>query len=681
MGVGLFVDENGSTTVAAAVAVLVSLVLVFGLASSEWTLSRSADVQVVADAGALAGANVVASYATAAQVLDALVLSLGLIGMLTFAIGLVLSAIPLVSVAGPPVLEAAQSVFSARSKLARSAAGGLQKLEGALPYMVAANSLLTVRANARNGVGYVGVAVPYPLEGSSDFGMLDTDDMEEQIGDLRERGEEIDGLTKRASESKEQADSAAERGWRADCGDDPSMCERAEALAGLQGVANPFYPTSEGWDFGVPVLRARAYYRERLAREAPLDASVAEATRSAARKAFYAYALQEVNASSFVEYADGSVSCDLHMLPANTAEVRDTALYTDALWPCTVEEGGPTIHSYAGCPGATGSPTGLASVASEETGACVECPVCRFTVVDLGRAPAASTSVDNGFEHHWRIVVEASREYERARSEQARLEEEAREASQRAIDLFDQALRRLTAVRVTLSPPGRYGCVCVTAGTSGAGTPQSLRNAWNPGASLPARVAISGAALARDEGVSGGNVLADFFDGLVARGGLVGGASSVLDGVMTAWGGMLEAYEDGYRAFSGTMESAFRRLSAMGLGGVSTWLKEALNGVVSLAAVEPADLTAKKPVLVNTADIMGYAGNDWYAAVRAMAMAVQAVGVDAGPSVVLGALGIFVETLTGSSKLVIAEVGIPGTELSIPIEVDLEWLAALGEAA
>ena len=47
-------DEGGYTSVAFACALLVSLSLVFATATAGWVLSRSADVQEVADACALA---------------------------------------------------------------------------------------------------------------------------------------------------------------------------------------------------------------------------------------------------------------------------------------------------------------------------------------------------------------------------------------------------------------------------------------------------------------------------------------------------------------------------------------------------------------------------------------------------------------------------------------------------
>lgn len=679
--VGLFADERGATSVAAAVAVLLSIVLVFGLANVQWATSTAADVQVVADAGALAGANMVAAYVTVAQVLDALVLSLGLVGMLTFAIGLVLSALPVVSVAAPPVLEAAQSVLGSRGRLATSGARGLKALEDAVPYLVAANSFLTVRANGTRDASYIGIAVPYPLEGESDFGLLDSDDAADQVRDLKERGEKIDEFTELAAEQKALADEALERGWRADCGDNPCMCERAWALAGLSGALNPTYPSSAGWNFGVPILRARAYYRCRLDNEVPLDSSVEESVRSEARKAFYRFALEEVNRSSYVEYADGSVSCDLHPLPANTSDVRNTGLYTEQVWPTTGEVVGATVHAYAGCPGAEGPFVGYSSVAEIEQGTRAECPVCRFSVVDLGRAPAASTSIPNGFEHHWSLVVEASRDFETFRNGQVGLEGQARDASEEATDLFSKALQRLTVTRVKLLPPGRYGCVCVVASPAYANAPEGLSGLFGPGAVLPPRAAVAGAALAKEEAASNNNVLAGFFDGLVSQGGLIGGASAVLDGVMTVWGDALLGYGDAYAAFTSTADSAFQGLAEIGLGGVSSWLQEGLRSVMALAAVEPADLSVRRPVLVNTVDVMERSGNDWYAAVRFLVLVVQSVDQDVSLDGLLGVAGMVLQTFTGEDKILVAEIGIPGTDLAVPLEIDLAWLAGLGRAA
>ena len=677
VGVDAFIDEQrGSTTLAAAVAILVSLALVFGLANVTWVASRSADVQAVADAGALACMNVLSSYATAAQILDALVLSLGLVGMLVMAIGLVLSAIPGLNGAGPPVVSAAVKVFDARAKLSRSAAAGLQKIEKVLPYLMAANSLLAVRANASDEGSYVGIAIPYPLDSASDFGLLSTDSVADKAAGSIESSEILEELTAQAQQAKEAADEALERGWMANCGAEPNcMRERAGQLAGLSGALNPDYPTTTGWDFSVPIARARAYYQARISQEAPEGGGALELSRSCARAAFYEYALEQVGQSSFTRNEDGTVSCDLRSLPKNTDEVRQTRLYTDVVWPCTDEPDGRTIHCSLSCPGASGSPSGMASLADEESGAVRECPICQFTVTDVGRAPAASTNIENGFEHHWRDVVEASKDYEASRNEQAQREAAARQEAEKSRDLFSEALEALKVTRVELSPPGRYGCVCVVADPSTHLAPSQLATLVGSGARLPARVAVSAAVLAKDPASGGNNVLGNFFDSLVARGGFVGGAGGVLDAVMSAWGGLLVSYDSGYNAFMGAATSSFQTLAQLGLGGVSTWLKDALDSVIELTGMQPADMSAKKPVLANSGDVMARAGNDWYSAVQALVVAAPSLAGADSPQAMLAALGVFVESLTGSSTITLAEVGIPGSEATIPLEVDLGELA------
>ena len=85
-------DEGGYTTVAMALALLLSITLVLFAGRVQWSLSRAAEVQEIADASAMAGANVVARYATVAQVCDALVLTMGLAGLVTCGAALVLHA-------------------------------------------------------------------------------------------------------------------------------------------------------------------------------------------------------------------------------------------------------------------------------------------------------------------------------------------------------------------------------------------------------------------------------------------------------------------------------------------------------------------------------------------------------------------------------------------------------------
>lgn len=93
-GVDLFIEDGAYTTLSSAVVILVVLTLLFSSTAAIWSMSRAGDTQVAADSGALAGANVVSSYHTAATVVDASILSLGLAGFATIGTGLVAILIP-----------------------------------------------------------------------------------------------------------------------------------------------------------------------------------------------------------------------------------------------------------------------------------------------------------------------------------------------------------------------------------------------------------------------------------------------------------------------------------------------------------------------------------------------------------------------------------------------------------
>lgn len=128
--IDLFVTEEGAyTTVASAVAILVVLALLFSAVSAVWSLSRSADVQAVADGAALAGSNVVSSYHTAATVADASIASLGFAGLAITGTGLVALLIPGARSQGVKAIDAGLRILDMRNDFARSASKGLKTLE------------------------------------------------------------------------------------------------------------------------------------------------------------------------------------------------------------------------------------------------------------------------------------------------------------------------------------------------------------------------------------------------------------------------------------------------------------------------------------------------------------------------------------------------------------------------
>ncbi len=660
-------DEDGFTTVAVAVSLLLCLTLVFAAASAGWVASRSAEVQRVADAAALAGQNAVASYSTIAQVLDACVLSLGLTGMVTYGAGLVASCVPGLTGVGLELCSVGGRVLEARTRLARAAGEGLSRLEATLPLLVVANSASCVAANSEEGLSYVGCAVPFPARSSSDFSALEVEVDQEGLDDLSERMREASA---QAQEARERADEALERGWRADCGSAPyCLWERAGSLAGLPAASNPRYPSSEGWNFGVPLLRARSYYAARLAGERVSGRTDEELTDAACRRAFYEYALGRVRAGSWAERGDGTVSADLPTLPRNADETRASPLYTRRAWPCTAEVAGRTLHASLDCSGATGEASGLASLAELEAGSVARCGACGMDVGDLGRVASASTSIENGFEYHWRLIVEASEDYEAARSELAAAEERTRELAEEGEGAFEEASEQLTAARPTLCPPGAWGCVAVVARADGTTVPTELTRAFLSSAELPAGAAVSAAVLAPDESTAENNVLSSFLDALSAGDSVLGGAA---DGVLGLWGDLLVGYGSAYGSVAELGGAFLDGLDGVLGGSVGAWLRDRLKGVLEDLGIAPVDMRLRKPVLTNTQDVLDQSGLEQVASVREL---VARLPDAASPLEFARSLGLELVNGAGGTTLTVAELTIPGTGVSIPLTVDLSSLA------
>lgn len=660
-------DEGGFTTVAAAVSLLLSLTLVFASASAAWVSARSAEVQRVADAAAMAGANVVARFSTIAQVTDACVLSMGLTGVVVYGGGLVASCVPGLTSTGLELCAAGGRILEARRTFASSAADGLARLEKALPALVVANSSSCVAANSEDGLSYAGCALPFPTTSSSDFSAFEADVDDARMGELSER---MRDASAEAEEAKDAADDALLRGWMADCGSRPySLYERASSLAGLDGFANPYYASPESWTFGVALMRAREYYAARLASARVDGHTPEELTDAACRRAFYAYALERVRAGSWAELADGTVVSDLPSLPRNADETRACELYTLRDWPCTTEGGSRTLHCSLACPGARGGASGTASLQELEAGTVAACDECRMDVGDLGRVAAASTSIENGFEHHWRIIVEASEDYEAARAELAEAERRTRELAEEGEDAFSDALEELSVERPTLCPPGAWGCVAVVARGEGVVIPTELTASFLESAELPAGSAVAAATLAPDEATAENNVLSRFLDSVSAGDSAIGGA---LDGVTDLWGELLVGYGSAYGSVADAGSKFLDGVDGVLGGSVGSWLKGRLEGVMEGLGFDPVDMRLRKPVLTNTQDVLDRAGFERTSTVRSL---VARLPDAATPYDFARAVGVL---LTGGEggTLTIAELEIPGTDVSIPLEVDLSFLGA-----
>ena len=663
MGVSMFVnDEGGYTSVATALSLLVSVSLVFTVASVQWTISRAADVQPTADACAMAGQNTVASYYTIAQVLDASILSMGIAGMTMMGAGLVAAAVPGAQGVSAQAISMGTKILHARQRFARSAASGLQKIERILPAIVVANSASCVAANNKEGLAYTGVAIPFPQDSHSRFSVLDAPVDADEVSAQAER---LRDATARMEDVKNRVNELRREGWHADCMDDPScLCSRASSLGGLSDWQNPRAMTPEEWNFGMPILRSREYYAARLMLEAPEAADIESIADSLCRSAFYEYALDEVNGAWYSEDADGRVDMHLPHLARNAQEVRETWLYDDPRWPCTDEDGNLTLHADLSCPAATGVVAGTAGVSAIERGEVRECGVCRMGVGDLGKVAAISTSATSGYEHYWQTLVELAPQYEQAKNELADAEELLRGVAEDGDRSFSNALSQLGTPRPYICPPGAWGCVAIVSRARGTSVPSELTRAFLTQSDLPAGVAVSGAALAPDDATNGNDVLSHFFDSV--GGNDVGG--SALSGLAGMWGRVLVSYGNKYRGMEGAINDFFGGMNGLFGGTVGSWLKNRVCDALGALGLEPADMRMRKPVLTSTQNVLGKAGIEPSGRIRSL---VQSMPDQGTPLQIAHALGYWIWDERTRGEPVVIDMPIPGADTTVPLTIDL----------
>lgn len=666
-GLALFIKEDGGyATVAVAVALLVSTCMVFSLASVQWVYSRSADVQEVADACALAGQNAVTAFSTIAQAIDACVLSLGLLGLVVFGVSLVLAVIPHTQALAESVADLGKSIGQARREFARSAAKGLKRLEQRLPYLVVVNSASCLAANGLSGNGYVGCALPFPQQSQSDFSSLE---VEASTTDLEDAASRLREASKRADTARGRAKELAEVAWRADSVDEPScLRQRASWLAGLNDTLNPTYTSPDLWNFGVPLKRSRAYYAARATQEKPQSDDVNEVSNSAIRRVFYLYALKVLKEGHYQELPDGHVELSLPQLPCNTQEVKATSLYTDAIWPCTLEASGRVLHATSSCPGAKGPYAGNASLAAQDSGDTGVCEVCQMSVGDMGKVAAISTSATNGYEHYWKIVVEASQGFVEARNEEADAESEIRKISGEGIGAFEKALEELQVARPTLCPPGAWGCVSVVYRPSESTATTGLAGVFTREATIPEGAAISAAVLAPDNTASHNNVLSRVFDGLKGEGFSLGGA---LGNITELWGELLVGYGSTYGSVNAKATRVLDKADGVFGGTVGSWLKNKIATALGAAGLTPVDMRLRKPVLTGTHEVLTQAGYSGVEKARDLLMRLPDHG---SAEEVAHALGMWGYDQIKDEKFTVAELPIPGTSWTIPLEIDLSKL-------
>lgn len=669
-----FQDEDGFTTVGMVIALLVTLSLVFSAAQVYRLSAASSKVQNVADAAALAAQNEVAEFMIVVRACDAVVLSLSLTSLVATGLGVAALCTPATAAASDALLKAGREVARARDGFAEKASAGLDRLQRALPFLAAANAASVASANDRGASSYLALAMLAPWEGEEiavgeAAGAAELEEAVDRDAEaLKQAAEEAERAAARANEAKL-------RGFERDCGANPSYCmyERAQSLAALSGAENPLFSSVDAWSFSVALERAQAYYPARLATEAPEGASVEERARSALRERFYSFATEEVG-RGYVREDDGSFEALFPHLPKNTEEMRATRLYTEAVYPVSRDGSGSSVmHAWAGCPAAPGAGS-FGSIAQMEAGSYAVCAQCGFSAASMGKVAAASTSIQNGFEYHYEAVADAADEYAKARAE---LDPLASEVKRQAGGLFDrvgEALGAASGMRIDARPPGSLGVVVLAVDRGREAASSGFESSFvRSTGTLGARAAVSAATLLAEPGDEGANVVSSLLDGLSGEGGQAVGA---LGAVLDCWSALLSAYAEGQQALDGAVSGALDSLPLASASGLGTWASAALREAVAAADLEPAELDALKPVLVNSAHVAQ--ADDGAVSARLLSLKEQAVANPfASNDVFSSIVGSFeqaavegIESFDGTLEIAVVELceGGPAVtvELSLP---------------
>ena len=670
-----FEDDGGFSTVGMVLALLVSVSLIIGATQVYKLRSVAADVQNVADVCALAAEKQVASFYIVAQVCDSAVLSLSMAGLTSIGLGIVAACIPPTQAISVKLVEAGERILEARTRFSNSCIEGLNKLQALLPIFAALDAAALAQSNAESSSNYYAIAVLAPFEGKDLVGPSYAD--EDELAGIEQQR---DGIATAALEAEEAAQKASEhklKAFMADCGSAPSYCmyERAATLAGLSGQANPHYGHVDSWSFSVALTRARAYYAQRLWQEAPATDSVEEQARSAIRMQLYDYAVEQMNAGYVYETAD-SFEAYFPLLPRNTEEMRQTRLYTDNVYPVTEnEEGVLHMHAWPGCPAAAEETfSGFGSVALYEAEGLPSCEVCEFSAASVGRVASASTSIENGFEYHYRIVAHEAELYQQEYETLTQQSQKVKNPAENLLETIGRLLTDSLNYRIKVEPPGHVGAIAIVVDSGGVSAADLVPNSMVGGqAYLGTRVAFSAATLANDDASESDTVISSFLDGFLADT-YVG---AIPDAALDLWSSLLVMYSKGNRSLSELIESSLNSLPLVGASGLGTWASNKFQGVIEDMGFEPPDLVSHKPVLVNTYHV---AKADQNAFTQGLLGAKQAFsnaygGIAQDPlAALVGVAGGQVLTTYDSwdATFVVAHIELFGEEgPSIPLEISL----------
>lgn len=668
----LFKDEKGITTTAMAVSIMVSLALVFTGAQAYKATSASAEIQEVADACSLAAESEIAEFMVCVKVCDATVLSLSLLAGASFGIGIVCACAPPLKAVSDSLIKIGNKALKARQDFAKKAADGLNKLQNVLPFLSAAAAETVAQANGSGALkgDYAACAFLLSQKGKK-IEIASSDDLDDSASEITDNITDIQKKASEAEEAAKEAQKAKEEAFKLDCGNAPGYCqyERAGRFPWMPASENPSYTNVDAWSFSVALDRAKSYYAYREGREEEPSGTVADKASYFVRMKFYSYAFEKLETEGYVNEGASSFSAHFPKLYRNMAEFRQTPLYTNASFPVSFSESEEkgVMHAWSGCPAAANI-TSHDCVAALDADVYIGCEVCNFSVESLGNVASASTNISNGFEYHYERIRQAAEKYQEAISKVDPLKDELETTVGPLFKSLSKALKKLGGGRISAEPPGSLGCIAVVINKSSSLVDDGFENLFirNAG-TLGTRVAVSGATLVEDSSDSSANVISSLLDGFADKGGAaVGGARIALD----CWAGLLKAYETGQASIEKAISNAMSSITFGTLSGIGDWAAGAFKDALSEIGLEPANLNALKPAILNTGHIVSRSHDTFavnYSKTRSRALSLSSSSGGLFP----GISSWLTEKVSGlsDSEVTIAEIEFPIGGTTIPVKI------------
>lgn len=600
--------DGGFTTFGCALAILISVTLIFSQLEIYHVNTACAATQEVADVAALGAAHEVAHFVKVARLCDSVVLTLSVCGATCAAVGLICLCIPPVCAVGTTLLNAAHKCISISDSFSKKACKVLDSYQDALPFLCTLKVLQTSYAN-KGGVyhnAYAGIAFLLPSDGktlsheASSSGIAHVDKLEEYKKPLKEMGE---AMAKKQRACKE----AKLRAFQADCGSSEqasSMYERAQALGDVPAYRNPHYHSVDAWNFACALQRAQAYYETRERTEYSHSSNPDVQAQSYARLCFYRYMVNQLQ-QSYINETDDSFSASLPFIPRNTHQMRSTSLYTDALFPVFKDEDGHDV--FCAYPGAPGSHEAYRYGSLEEFQRmhASSSPAGVLRVSDMGKVAAASSAINNGFEFYFTQFINATRDYEKHAHDLKPLERKTKHKLDGALSEVVKLIKSIKGRRIFPYPPGRDGVCCALINTSRVSLHTLFASPFiKKDTIIRQRFALSAATLVRDEDAT------PSFSSAVQS--FSNRASSLFAGVplvLNCWLSLVNLYGTGQDMLISGVEHMFDGVPLLNTSGIGRWASQHFKSLICDLGFDKIDMAPLRAVSVNSRMVLQSATN------------------------------------------------------------------------